>query len=170
MTGRPLSPQQARFVELYIGGPADVRGNATQSYLAAYPSCYSIDSAAQSGSRLLRHDKVRARMRELRKITTAECIARLRPWMELAPDAQETLRAAGAGELVFPDADPKLQPELIRSAVRAASEILDRALGTTKQMHDHRVGGGIVVAIAGPPQVAPELESGNGSNGYLPPA
>ena len=113
-------------------------------------------------------------MRELREITTAECIARLRPWMELAPDAQETLRAAGAGELVFPDADPKLQPELIRSAVRAATEILDRALGTTKHMHDHRVQGGIIVAVAGPPQVAPDddgkPELGNGTKKYLPPA
>ncbi len=155
-------------MELYIAGPADVRGNATQSYLAAYPSCYSIESAAQSGSRLLKLDKVRARVRELREITAAECIARLRPWMELAPDAQETLRAAGAGELVFPDADPKLRPELIRSAVKSAIEILDRALGTTKHMHDHRVQGGIIVAVAGPPQIAPELENGSGPS-LLPP-
>jgi hypothetical protein len=89
--------------------------------------------------------------------------------MELAPDAQETLRRASAGELVFPQADPKLQPEMLRSAVRASSEILDRALGTTKQMHEHRVQGGIVVRVAGPPQVAPaELENGSGP-GLLPP-
>ncbi len=97
--------------------------------------------------------------------------------MELAPDAQETLRAVTAGELRFLEADPKVEPELIRSAVKGATEILDRALGTTKQMHDHRVQGGIIVAVAGPPQVAPaadgklaELVNGNGSNGYLPPA
>ncbi len=177
MTSRPLSPQQARFAELYIAGPDDVRGNATRSYLAAYPSCFSIDSAAQSGSRLLRLDKARACIAQLREIAAAECTARLRNWMELAPEAQEALREAISGRLAFPEADPKVEPEKIRSAVRASIEVLDRALGTTKQMHDHRVSGGIIVAIAGPPQVAPdddgkpaELVNGDGSNGYLPPA
>ena len=101
----------------------------------------------------------------------------LRNWMELAPDAQETLRKAAGGELVFPKADAKLQPEMLRSAVKSAIEILDRALGTTKHMHEHKLHGGIIVAIAGPPQVAPaddgkqaELVNGNGSKGYLPPA
>jgi hypothetical protein len=107
-------------------------------------------------------------MGQLREIAAAECTARLRNWMELAPDAQETLRAASAGELVFDKADSKLRPELIRSAVKSAIEILDRALGTTKQMHEHRIQGGIVVAVAGPPQVAPELENGSGP-GLLPP-
>ncbi len=118
-------------------------------------------------------------MAELREAAGAECTARLRNWMELAPDAQETLRAAAAGELAlkWADADPKLQPELLRSAVRAATEILDRALGTTKQMHEHKIQGGIIVAVAGPPQVAPaddgkpaELVNGNRLKGYLPPA
>ena len=90
--------------------------------------------------------------------------------MELAPEAQETLRKAAAGELVFPKADAKLRPELLRSAVKAAIEVLDRALGTTKHMHEHKVQGGIIVAVAGPPQVAPAAELVNGSNGYLPPA
>ncbi len=94
--------------------------------------------------------------------------------MELAPDAQETLRAVTAGELRFDKASERVEPELIRSAVKGAIEILDRALGTVKQMHDHRVGGGIVVAIAGPPQVAPDddgkLTNGNRVKGYLPPA
>ncbi len=52
-------------------------------------------------------------------------------------------------------------------------EILDRALGTVKQMHKHRVQGGIVVAVAGPPQEPVELEPGpfgNGHGGALPPA
>ncbi len=107
-------------------------------------------------------------MGQLREIAAAECTAKLRNWMELAPDAQETLRAAAAGELVFDQADPKLWPEMLRSAVRAATEILDRALGTTKQMHEHKLHGGIVVRVAGPPQVAPELENGSGP-GLLPP-
>lgn len=167
MTSRPLSPQQARFAELYIAGPDDLRGNATRCYQVAYPTCHSIDSAAQSGSRLLRHAKVRAYMGQLREIAAAECTAKLRNWMELAPEAQDTLRKVAAGELRFPEAG-RVEAELVRSAVRSATEILDRALGTTKQMHEHRVQGGIVVAVAGPPQVAPELESGSGP-GLLPP-
>ena len=101
-------------------------------------------------------------MRELRDLAALEARARLRDWVELAPEAQETLRRAAAGELRFEGASDRVEPELIRSAVRAASEILDRALGTVKQMHEHRVQGGIVVAVAGPPQIAPELESGSG--------
>ncbi len=61
---------------------------------------------------------------------------------------------------------------MLRSAVRAAIEILDRALGTTKQMHEHKVGGGIIVAVAGPSQM-PTTEPGPFGNGYggaLPPA
>ena len=167
-TRRPLSPQQARFAELYVAGPDDIRGNGTRAYLAAYPTCHSESAAKTSASRLLRRDNVRARMAQLREMAAAECTARLRNWMELAPDAQETLRRASAGELVFPQADAKLQPEMLRSAVRASSEILDRALGTTKQMHEHKIQGGIIVAVAGPPQVAPELENGSGP-GLLPP-
>ncbi len=178
---RSLSPQQSRFAELYIAGPDDLRGRAGRCYRVAYPGCSSDRSAAPSASRLLRLASVRAYMAQLREIAAADSKARLRNWMELAPDAQDTLRKAYSGELVFPKADPKLQPEMIRSAVKAAIEVLDRALGTTKHMHEHKLHGGIVVAIAGPPQVAPaELENGedeswqdslgNGVKGYLPPA
>jgi hypothetical protein len=44
-------------------------------------------------------------------------------------------------------------------------------------MHEHRVQGGIVVAVAGPPHVTQQGDDelwpgslGNGSGGYLPPA
>ncbi len=174
---RSLSPQQSRFAELYIAGPDDLRGNGTRCYQVAYPTAHSKQAACESASRLLRRPQVRARIAQLRELVAAECTARLRSWMELAPDAQETLRKAAGGELRFLDADVRERPELLRSAVRSATEILDRALGTTKQMHEHRVQGGIIVAVAGPPQVAPaddgkpaELTNGNGSKGYLPPA
>ena len=62
-------------------------------------------------------------MAELREIAAAECTARLRDWMELAPDAQETLRKAAAGELRFPDAGDRVEPELLRSAVKSAIEV-----------------------------------------------
>ncbi len=159
--GRPIPPAQAHFAELYVAGEEGIRGNATAAYLAAYPSCPSRASAAVCGCRLLKLKGVRAYMAALREAAADSASARLRNWMELAPDAQETLRQAAGGELAlqFADAHPRLQPELIRSAVKAATEILDRALGTTKQMHEHRLQGGIVIAVAGPPQIAPELES-----------
>ena len=165
---RSLSPQQSRFAELYIAGPDDLCGNGTRCYLVAYPTAHSKKAACESASRLLRRPQVRARIAQLREMAAAECTARLRNWMELAPDAQETLRAVTAGELRFLEADPKVEPELIRSAVKGAIEILDRALGTTKQMHEHKLQGGIVVRVAGPPQIAPELENGSGP-GLLPP-
>ena len=97
-------------------------------------------------------------MAALREAAADSASERLRAWMELAPDAQETLRKAAAGKLRF-EASDKVEPELVRSAVRAAIEILDRALGTTKHMHEHKLHGGIIVAVAGPPQVAPGVES-----------
>ncbi len=159
---RPVSSQQARFVQLYIGGPDDLRGNGRRCYRIVYRDCASDEAASASASRLLRLGNVRAYMIELREAAAQTCGARLRHWLELAPDAQDTLRLAAAGLLLFPEADAKLRPELLRSAVRAASEILDRALGTTKQMHEHRVQGGIIVAVAGPPQVEVAHELGNG--------
>ena len=173
----PCSPSEEQFAALYVAGPEGIRANGTRAYLEAYPSCSSVQAAGVGATRLLKRDRVRARMRELRDQAALEARARLRNWMELAPQAQDTLRAAAAGELVFDNADPKLRPELIRSAVKSAIEILDRALGTTKQMHEHRVQGGIVVAVAGPPQVTQQGDDelwpgslGNGSGGYLPPA
>ena len=143
-------------------------------YQVAYPTAHSKRAACESASRLLRRPQVRARIAQLREIAAAECTARLRNWMELAPEAPETLRSATAGRLRFPEAG-RVEPELIRSAVKSAIEILDRALGTTKHMHEHKLHGGIIVAVAGPPQVAPaddgkptELVNGNGSKGYLP--
>ncbi len=135
---------------LYVAGPDGTRGNGTRAYLEAYPGCGSEGAAAVGASRLLKRAKIRARMKELREQASAEARARLRDWWELAPDAQETLRKAAAGELRFPEAG-RVEPEMLRSAVRSATEILDRALGTTKQMHEHRVQGGIIVAVAGPP-------------------
>ena len=174
------SPSEEQFAVLYVAGPDGLRGNGTGAYLETHPDCRSRQAAGVGATRLLKRDRVRARMKELRDEAAAAARACLRNWMELAPDAQDTLRKAAAGELRFPEAG-RVEPELIRSAVKSAIEILDRALGTTKHMHEHKLHGGIVVAVAGPPQVAPaKLGNGddepwrdslrNGSNGYLPPA
>ena len=132
------SPSEERFAVLYVAGPDALRGNGTRCYLEAYPSCRSEQAAAANACRLLKRDRVRAHMAELRAQASAEARARLRDWWELAPAAQETLRKAAAGELRFREADQRVEPELIRSAVRAAEHILDRALGTVKQQHDPR--------------------------------
>jgi hypothetical protein len=97
-------------------------------------------------------------VQELREEAAEAAKARLKSWWELAPNAQETLNKAMTGDLRFPEAGPKLEPEMIRSAIRAAQEVLDRALGTPKQMHDHQVQGqSVVVHVAGP-----GLEAGSG--------
>ena len=170
---------EEQFAVLYVGGPDDVRGNGTRTYLETHPNCNSEHAAAVGACRLLSRARVRARVRELRDEAAESAKVRLRSWWELAPDAQRTLELAARGELRFPDADPKLEPELIRSAVRASVELLDRAMGTVKHMHEHQVAGpGIVVHVAGPgewlelddrgrvvevesAQVRPELMSGS---------
>ena len=135
-------------------------GNATRSYLYAYRSERAANAgsnervyrnASVQGSRVLRDAGVRARVRALQEQALEEAMARLRPWIELAVAAQETLYKALTGDLRFPEVDSRLEPEMIRSAIRAAEEVLDRALGTSRQMHEHHVGGqAIVVHVAGP--------------------
>lgn len=158
-TNERCSQKEERFAVLYAGGPEDTRGNGTRAYLRAYPSCNSEHAAAVSASRLLKRARVRARVRELREEAAEAAKSRLRSWWELAPEAQRTLELASRGQLRFPDSSPKVEPELIRSAVRSAIEILDRAMGTVKQMHEHRLTGqAIIVGIAAPGQRIEEFE------------
>ncbi len=70
-------------------------------------------NASVQGSRLLKGAGVRARVRSLQEDAVEEAMLRLRPWMELAIDAQETLRKALTGDLRFPEAGPRLEPEMI---------------------------------------------------------
>ena len=100
-------------------------------------------------------------MRELRAEAERASKDKLRSWMSLAPDAQRTLHLAAQGKLTFEGVtDPRERAEVLRSAVRASQEILDRALGTTKQMHEHQVTGqAVVVHVAGPGE---HIELGGG--------
>lgn len=132
-----LSPQAERFVILYMAGPDDMRGNGTRCYLEAYPNTTSEKVAGSLASRLLKRDSVRTRMRQLRDEAEESARNRLRSWMELAPKAQDVLEQAMDGSLSGSD-------EQIRSAVNAAKETLDRALGSVKHMHDTESGGPVV--------------------------
>lgn len=94
-------------------------------------------------------------MRELRNEAAEAAKARLKSWWELAPGAQDTLERAANGELPSDWSD-----EQIRSAVKASVHIMDRCLGTVKQMHEHHVAQqAIVVHVAGASGDVVEIES-----------
>ncbi len=155
------SPAEEQFAVLYVAGPDGLRGNGTRSYLEAYASCRSEQAAGVGACRLLKRARIRARMRELREQASAEARARLRDWWELAPAAQETIRLTAAGLFdPMPDAPHGVRAEAIRSGVRSAQEVLNRAEGTPQQLHELRIEAGITVAIAGP-----ALNDSGGSGG-----
>ena len=141
---KPLTIQQERFVLAYVAGDENTRGNATESYLHAYPTATNRKNATSSGSRLLSRASVRARVQALRKSAEDEAHARLVSWVERAPEAQEVLLQAMRMEW------PKdMSDEAIRQAVRAAQHWLDRALGSVQQMHNVDVAGtGVQVIVA----------------------
>lgn len=148
-----LKPEHLEFAELYVGGPEHLAGNATRCYQHVY-GC--SDSAAESGGhRLLRHDGVRARVRELREEAAEAAKDRLRKWWELAPEAQATLLKAARGEYAADDDNGRVR-------IQAAQRILDRAMGTPREMHRLEVEhSGITVRVAGAPH-APQEEDGGG--------
>lgn len=53
-----LGIRQLKFLELYLADGEETYGNATKSYLGAYPSCKSEKTAAVEGSKLLRNPKI----------------------------------------------------------------------------------------------------------------
>lgn len=149
-----LNPRQDKFARLYCAGPDELQGNATRAYMAAYPDC-TYESAATNAHRLLKHEGVRARIRELREEAAEEAKARARDWWELYPSAQETLRKAANGE------PPGETPQDKRSAVEAAKEIVARCLGSVKQQHEFQVQGQQIVAhVLGPSYEDAEAEEG----------
>lgn len=162
-----LTPGQDAFVAAYTAGDDSTRNNGTASYLASHPQV-TRSSAAVQACRLLKLPKVRARIVEMRTEAEIDARARLRSWWALAPDAQDTMALAAAGKFdPMPDAPHGVRAEAIRSGVRAAQEILNRAEGTPQQLHELRVTGGIVVAVAGPDVELrpPGLHNGH----YVPP-
>jgi len=57
-----LTEKQKRFCEEYL-----IDLNATRAYKAAYPSTKKDSTAAQNGSRMLRNDKVKKYLQELKQ-------------------------------------------------------------------------------------------------------
>lgn len=149
---KKLTPNQKRFAELYVGGPDDVAGNATEAYHQAYPDC-SRESAASGAWRLLENPKVQARIRHLRSEAAKKAKLRARKWWELVPDAQATVQRIAEGAFHDPDA--------ARVQLQAAKEVLDRALGSVRQMHqvEHKHSD-VVVRVAGAAH-APQVEGEN---------
>lgn len=127
---RALTVAQERFVIQYVAGTDEQRGNGTRCYLEAFPNTTNEKIAGSCASRLLKRASVRARMQVLRDEAEAASKARLRSWMSMAPEAQNTLERAMRGEWPAGWSD-----EAIRSALKAAQDTLDRALGNVKQMH-----------------------------------
>jgi len=167
-----LTLGQESFVQAYVAGEPDTLGNGTRAYLSAFPNCTTDQSGAVQACRLLKMPKVRARISELRAEAERACRARLRSWWALAPDAQRTLEQAAAGSFdPMPEAPHGVRAEAIRSGVRSAQEILNRAEGTPQQLHELRITAGIMVAVAGPGgalqagQEGPGLQNGH----YVPP-
>ncbi len=143
-----ITPKMQRAVELYVSGPPACLGSKVNAYSAAYDWNGSRRGAQVKASALYARPDVDAYVRALRAAGTAGAAGQLREWSELAPDAQETLHKAATGDL------PRgLSDEAVRSAVRAASYIIDRAFGTPSQQIELRQTGGIVVHVAGPETV-----------------
>lgn len=168
-----LTPQQEAFCRLYYAGPEEVRGNATRAYLQAYRGNHerydstdrTYKSAASSASTLLKREKVRARIDELRREAAETARTRARSWWELYPDAQRVLIAAMTGRWDRLDAAKShvWDDEAKRSAVAAAREVVERCEGTAKQVHEFRHRGAVRFVVAGPSHTGVERDDDDGS-------
>ncbi len=153
---KTLPDTHERMARLYLGGPDGVVGNATESYARAFPSDgLTRTQQQQRGNRVIRSQRVRVRLTELRAEAISQAdpekVERLREWVELAPDAQQTLHRAATGTLPASWSD-----EDKRQAVRAAERILDRAIGKVADTVHLGVGGHLAAAVlALPPGYRP---------------
>jgi phage terminase small subunit len=151
-----LTPNEEAFALAYVAGNG-TQGNGTASYLHAYPNCSSKTVAGSAGSRLLKRDRVQARIRELRQEAAATVRDRLRSWWDLAPEAQATLERAAAGTL-----PAKWSDERIRSAVKSAQYIIDRCEGRPELRGSVQHTGGFAVLVAGPSELRGLAAGGGG--------
>lgn len=65
MRGPLRNPRHEAFCQYYVNGAAELRGNATASYLAAGYETRGPSSAYAAASRLMRRPDVRQRVDEL---------------------------------------------------------------------------------------------------------
>jgi hypothetical protein len=151
-----LSASEETFAVLYVGGEPGIQGNGTRAYLAAFPGCNSAKVAGACASRMLKRDRVQARITGLRNEAAQEVRDRLRSWWELAPEAQATLERAAAGSLPASWSD-----ERIRSAVKSAQYIIDRCEGRPELRGSVTHSGGFSVLVAGPDELRGAIAAGN---------
>ena len=140
-----LTPKQQRAAEMYVSGPPAVLGSKVNAYSQAYNWNGSRRGAQVKASALYARPDVAAYVHALRAAGAAASVRRLREWSELAVDAQETLHRASTGQLPH-----DLSDEGLRSAVRAAMYVVDRAYGTPSQQIELKQTGGITIEVAGP--------------------
>lgn len=145
------------FAQLYYAGEhPKIRGNRTRSYAEAYwgegleiePKTTRYKSAVKGGKRLSTRDRVRARIREIRDAAEERAKERAASWWEDVPNARQTIRWALTGN--WPE-EFQGDDQAKRSAIEAAKEVFERAYGTPKLQHEHRVSGQAIVAVTAHP-------------------
>lgn len=126
-----LNARQREFVRHYVSGADGVRGNATQSAIAAG---YAAKHAHVNGPALMANHNIKAAVIEAHRRADAAAIARLRDWKTLAPEAQDRLLALARGKIpvnVDPAAGNPMHDRddaAVAAIIRDANmEILERA-------------------------------------------
>ena len=124
-----LNLKQRLFVKEYLFG--EHQGNATRAYLTVYGGesrkKLSVASAAVCGSTLLASTKCKEYLTHLSDQAAQRSQKELRPWEDLAPEAQGVIVGVLRGEVRN------------RQRFDAAMAILDRALGKPIQRGEYEV-------------------------------
>lgn len=131
-----LRPKHRAFLHNYTSPDSPTFGNAQRSAEAAgYKK-----GAEVTAHHILRMPRVMAAIEKIRTKAEARTVNALVPWIDLVPDAQQTLRDAMAGTI---------EPVQAKPRIVAADKILDRALGkpTTKIQLGGDAGGGTPSSI-----------------------
>lgn len=157
-----MTPEQEQFCRYYVHGDPDaertIQGNASRSYYRAY-DC-KLTTARSAAFRLLKRERVRTRIAELREEARSVLDEVMPDWRDEVASAMRTLRWARTGK--WPDRFAG-DDQAKRSAVKAAEQTLDRALGSVKQMHEVNVNQrSILVQVAGPAHQPQEEDAKEG--------
>lgn len=119
-----LTPKERAFVHAYTSPDSPSFSNGLASArVAGYKG--KDEGVRVTASRILDRPAVVAAIEKIRAKAEAKTVKALVPWIELVPDAQQTLRDA---------MDGTIEPAKAKPRITAADKILDRALGkpTTK--------------------------------------
>ncbi len=122
--GDGLNERQRKFALEFFSG--ENQGNATRAYMAAYPDV-NYSSAGAVGHDLLKTNKVKVFLEKARAEAREGAINEIRPWIELAGEAQWVIWRTVVGEMRS------------RLALDAAAMILDRAFGKPTERIEHEL-------------------------------